>query len=150
MSQVAFPSGDSIECNLPQNLQGQLLFRGSGFFIVAPSASSTQGDPALTGSTSEPEQQQQQQQQQQQEGIFDSSTHLARPNKASTVAADSTASTEPLWQVVYVLADEDLPELARQGLWYAVDALHTWHTIFVAYVARSHQLCCVQVTVIYI
>lgn len=108
--QVAFPSGDSIECNLPQNLQGQLLFRGSGFFIVAPPASSTQGHPALTGSTSEQEQQQQQ-------VTVDSSTHHARPNKASTVAAETTASTEPSWQVVYVLADEDLPELARQGLW---------------------------------
>lgn len=111
LSQVAFPSGDSIECNLPQNLQGQLLFRGSGFFIVAPPASSTQGESALTGSTSE------QEQQQQQEVKFDSSTHLAWLNTASAVAADSTASTEPLWQVVYVLADEDLPELARQGLW---------------------------------
>lgn len=34
--QVALATGEFLACNLPKQLQQQLLFRGSGFFIVAP------------------------------------------------------------------------------------------------------------------
>lgn len=75
--QVTLTTGDYIDCTLPRELQQQLLFRGSGFFVLAPVTAATETEPAV----------------------------------------DSEASIRPVFDVVYVLADEDPPVLARQGLW---------------------------------
>ncbi|DBA80202.1 TPA: hypothetical protein ACH3X2_007665 [Trebouxia sp. C0005] len=113
--QVALPSGDSLQCVLSPELQGQLLFRGSGFFIVAPPApvQSKHNSQVLASSSSKEEEQSQQQQQQ---SVLDSWTHLALQHRdeQSIAAADGKAGC---WRVIHVLADEDPPELARQGLW---------------------------------
>ena len=71
---------------------------------------------ALASSPSEEEEQSQQQQQQ---SVLDSRTHLAlqHGDEQSTAAADGKAGSQPCWTAIYVLADEDPPELARQGLW---------------------------------
>ena len=113
--QVVLASGESLHCQLPQDLQGQLLFKGSGFFIVAPvttaqSKSNSSLPPSSASKSAEPQHQQ---------SFLDSSAHLSQSNEAKqgTTPADSQANVEPGWQVVYVLADADLPELARQGLW---------------------------------
>ena len=39
--QAVLASGQSLQCNLSQELQIQLLFKGSGFFVVAPTLSAT-------------------------------------------------------------------------------------------------------------
>ena len=71
---------------------------------------------ALASSFSKEEEQLQQQQQQ---SVLDSWTHLSSPHRdeQSIAAADGKAGRQPCWRVIYVLADEDPPELARQGLW---------------------------------
>ena len=60
-----------------------------------------------------------QSQQQQQQSVLGSWTHLGLQHggEQSTAAADGKAGSQPCWTVIYVLADEDPPELARQGLW---------------------------------
>jgi len=70
-------------------------------------------------SSSGKEEEQSQQQQQQQQSVLDSRTHLAlqHGDEQSSAAADGKAGSQPCWRVIYVLADEDPPELARQGLW---------------------------------
>lgn len=75
--QVTLATGEYIDCTLPRELQQQLLFRGSGFFVLAPVTAAAETEPAV----------------------------------------DSEASIRPVFNVVYVLADEDPPVLARQGLW---------------------------------
>jgi len=115
--QVALPSGDSLQCILSPELQGQLLFRGSGFFIIAPPTPvQSKHNSQLASSSSKEEEQSQQQQQQ---SVLDSWTHLAlqHGDEQSIAAADGKAGSQPCWRVIYVLADEDPPELARQGLW---------------------------------
>lgn len=80
--QAVLATGESVLCTLPQDLQSQLLFKGSGFFVVAPTKSTLA---------------------------------LLKPPAAQSAAS---CSNETLgWAVVYVLADDDPPELARQGLW---------------------------------
>ncbi len=71
---------------------------------------------ALASSSSKEKEQEQLQQQQ---SVLDSWTHLAvqHRDEQSIAAADGKAGRQPCWRVIYVLADEDPPELARQGLW---------------------------------
>ena len=82
--QAVLATGESLSCTLPKDLHSQLLFRGSGFFVIAP----------------------------------DSSTSTVTPLKppGAELPANNDAKG---WTVVYVLADEDPPDLARQGHWYA-------------------------------
>lgn len=110
--QVVLASGDSLQCIVPQNLQGQLLFRGSGFFIVAPPKAAdhtqdTHSYPSTNGKSGVPQL------------APDNSNQLALSDHdaRNSVFVDSQSDVEPCWHVVYVLADADLPELARQGLW---------------------------------
>jgi hypothetical protein len=113
------PSGHSLQCILSPELQGQLLFRGSGFFIVAPPAPVQSKHNSQAPASSPSEEEEQSQQQQQQQLVLDSRTNLAlqHGDEQSTAAADGKAGSQPCWTVIYVLADEDPPELARQGLW---------------------------------
>ncbi|DBA82895.1 TPA: hypothetical protein ACH3X1_006687 [Trebouxia sp. C0004] len=108
--QVALPFGDSLQCILPPELQGQLLFRGSGFFIIAPPTpvQSKHNSQTIASSVSKEEEQQQ--------SVLDGGTHvlLQHRDEQSTAAGDGKAGS---WRVIYVLADEDPPELARQALW---------------------------------
>lgn len=96
--QAVLASGDNISCILPKNLQSQLLFRGSGFFIVSPA--STRSTPHTPSE--------------------------AQPN----INTDNNN-----WTVVYVLTDEDPPDLARQGYWppqfecEGIDGLSNGYTV---------------------
>lgn len=82
--QAVLATGESLCCTLPKDLHSQLLFRGSGFFVIAP----------------------------------DSSASTVTPFKLPGAELPANNGAKG-WTVVYVLADADPPELARQGHWYA-------------------------------
>ena len=53
VAQAVLASGEILFCTLPQSLQANLLFRGSGFFIVAHAATGSSGLPLFKTSVSQ-------------------------------------------------------------------------------------------------
>lgn len=51
--QAVLASGQSLHCDLPQELQSQLLFKGSGFFIVATTLAATTESSQLKSSATQ-------------------------------------------------------------------------------------------------
>ena len=90
---------------MPHDLQSQLLFRGSGFFVVALDKEQVE-HPASNAADSG-----------QQTFTATKLGHAQIPEKQALSQTSESQGAEHAWTVVYVLADDDLPELARQGLW---------------------------------
>ena len=87
-------------------MQSQLLFKGSGFFLVAPDNKGSISHSIVSVSQSAAS-----------EAKSDAVSNTTDAQPTDDSAEKSKDAAVQCWRVVYVLADDDLTALARRGLW---------------------------------